>query len=86
MRQNQIESSAEPDDAEPDYYEENGWIVFTRAGHLRRGQCCGSGCRHCPFIPRWTKGATRPDRNSTDGSPDNANKDREAFPHSPTRD
>lgn len=23
--------------------------VFTAAFHLRRGECCGSGCRHCPF-------------------------------------
>ena len=23
--------------------------VFTSAYLLRRGVCCGSGCRHCPF-------------------------------------
>ncbi|HEY5825107.1 MAG TPA: DUF5522 domain-containing protein [Cyclobacteriaceae bacterium] len=34
---------------EPDYYEENGLIVFTRSYHLRRGYCCQSGCRHCPY-------------------------------------
>jgi hypothetical protein len=59
MRHNQSETNEEPD-----YYEEGGRIVFTRACHLRRGHCCGSGCRHCPFIPRWTRGATRSDRNS----------------------
>ncbi len=33
-----------------DYYlDENGLLVFTAAYHLRRGTCCGSGCRHCPF-------------------------------------
>ena len=32
-----------------DYYWENGFLVFTRAHHLKRGQCCGNGCRHCPF-------------------------------------
>ena len=26
-----------------------GLIVFTAAYHLKRGYCCGSGCRHCPF-------------------------------------
>ena len=26
-----------------------GFEVFTAAYHLRRGTCCGSGCRHCPF-------------------------------------
>jgi hypothetical protein len=33
----------------PDYYIENGAVVFTAAYHLRRGTCCGSGCRHCPY-------------------------------------
>jgi hypothetical protein len=23
--------------------------VFTEAYHLRRGRCCGSRCRHCPY-------------------------------------
>ena len=26
-----------------------GHLVFTRAYHLRRGHCCESGCRHCPW-------------------------------------
>lgn len=32
-----------------DYYIENGFWVFTAAYHLKRGYCCGSGCRHCPY-------------------------------------
>jgi hypothetical protein len=32
-----------------DYYVEGGRWVFTAAYHLRRGSCCGSGCRHCPY-------------------------------------
>jgi hypothetical protein len=32
-----------------DYYLENGFMVFTAAYHLKRGFCCGSGCRHCPY-------------------------------------
>jgi hypothetical protein len=32
-----------------DYYMENGYMVFTEAYHLRRGYCCKSGCRHCPW-------------------------------------
>ena len=32
-----------------DYYHEGGFIVFTSRYHLRRGKCCGSGCRHCPY-------------------------------------
>lgn len=31
------------------YLDEMGRTVFTAAFHLRRGYCCGSGCRHCPF-------------------------------------
>jgi len=32
-----------------DYYLEGEAIVFTARYHLRRGYCCESGCRHCPF-------------------------------------
>jgi hypothetical protein len=32
-----------------DYYSEGETIVFTARYHLRRGYCCESGCRHCPF-------------------------------------
>ena len=32
-----------------DFYREGAAIVFTAAYHLRRGFCCGSGCRHCPY-------------------------------------
>jgi len=35
--------------APEDYYLENGLLVFTAAYHLKRGYCCGSGCRHCPY-------------------------------------
>ena len=28
---------------------ETGYSVFTEIAHRRRGKCCGSGCRHCPF-------------------------------------
>jgi hypothetical protein len=31
------------------YLEKNGALVFTADYHLRRGSCCGSGCRHCPY-------------------------------------
>ncbi|HEX4923385.1 MAG TPA: cysteine-rich CWC family protein [Bdellovibrionales bacterium] len=31
------------------YHDPDGLMVFTEAYHLRRGSCCGSGCRHCPF-------------------------------------
>ncbi|KAL7544714.1 hypothetical protein ACHAWF_008127, partial [Thalassiosira exigua] len=28
---------------------ETGYQVFTELAHKRRGKCCGSGCRHCPY-------------------------------------
>ncbi|MBI3218330.1 MAG: hypothetical protein HYZ44_02350 [Bacteroidetes bacterium] len=34
---------------EPDYYFENGLLVFTEAFHRKRGYCCGNNCRHCPY-------------------------------------
>jgi len=30
-------------------------IVFTAEQHIRRGSCCGNGCRHCPYEPKHTK-------------------------------
>ena len=32
-----------------DYYSEGAVIVFTARYLLRRGYCCESGCRHCPY-------------------------------------
>ncbi|MGA3081696.1 MAG: DUF5522 domain-containing protein [Terracidiphilus sp.] len=32
-----------------DYYFEGPTLVFTAAYHLKRGSCCNSGCRHCPY-------------------------------------
>jgi hypothetical protein len=44
---------------QPDYYLEDGLLVYTAAYHLNRGSCCGSGCRHCPYEPRHVAGTTR---------------------------
>lgn len=32
-----------------DYYVENGLWVFTADYLKKRGYCCKSGCRHCPY-------------------------------------
>jgi len=32
-----------------DYYLEDGLFVFTAAFLRKRGYCCESGCRHCPY-------------------------------------
>ena len=32
-----------------DYYLEGDKFVFTAEYHLKRGYCCNSKCRHCPY-------------------------------------
>ncbi len=32
-----------------DAYQEGPYVVFTAQFHLRRGYCCNSDCRHCPY-------------------------------------
>ncbi|MEB3288217.1 MAG: DUF5522 domain-containing protein [Vampirovibrionales bacterium] len=34
-----------------DYYidKSTGYLVWTELYHIRRGSCCESACRHCPF-------------------------------------
>jgi hypothetical protein len=32
-----------------DFYREGPYVVFTEAYHRKRGYCCGSACRHCPW-------------------------------------
>ena len=35
---------------EDDFYmTPEGFLVFTEKYHLKRGYCCKSGCRHCPY-------------------------------------
>lgn len=29
---------------------DTGLYVLTAQAHLDRGRCCGSGCRHCPYL------------------------------------
>jgi len=41
-----------------DFYMEGTRKVFTEEWHKKRGYCCGSGCRHCPFIPKHHRGIT----------------------------
>jgi len=40
------------------YYNEQGIFVFTEEYHINRGYCCGNGCKHCAFEPKWVKGNT----------------------------
>jgi hypothetical protein len=31
------------------YFNVDGMMVFTAKYHLKRGFCCGNGCKHCPY-------------------------------------
>jgi hypothetical protein len=41
-------AAGEPGYVDPD----TGYFVFTAAALAERGECCGSGCRHCPYSAR----------------------------------
>ena len=49
QRNDSADKQASPALAPEDFYMEDGYIVFTEAYHLKRGYCCNSGCRHCPY-------------------------------------
>ena len=58
---NEMPPQDPPDDntaapQQPDWYCEGGLLVYTAAYHLKRGSCCGSGCRHCPYEPKHVEG------------------------------
>ena len=36
-------------DPEDFYKSPEGYIIFTEKYHLKRGYCCKSGCKHCPY-------------------------------------
>jgi hypothetical protein len=46
---------------EPEYIDPiTGYIVLTAPTLLSRGECCGSGCRHCPYPEAEQRRAERP--------------------------
>jgi hypothetical protein len=51
---------APPALAPEDYYFEGPNLVFTAAYHRKRGSCCGSGCRHCPYGKAETENYSTP--------------------------
>lgn len=46
------------------YFNEDGFMVFTSAFLLKRGFCCRSGCRHCPYGFRDNSGSDTPRKES----------------------
>ena len=55
-----VTSSPSPLKEGEDFYREGASIVFTARYHLKRGYCCESGCRHCPYrVEEDTRGVER---------------------------
>jgi Family of unknown function (DUF5522) len=42
------------------YLDPDGRVVFKATYHLRRGYCCQSGCRHCPYDAEGRPREARP--------------------------
>ncbi|MFM7767547.1 MAG: DUF5522 domain-containing protein [Bacteroidota bacterium] len=49
------------------YFSPEGYIVFTEAYHLKRGYCCNSNCKHCP----WKEKKSSPSESSNTSNSDN---------------
>jgi len=52
MPDDAVQREPEPDavDLAPEeFYFEGPYLVFTAEHHLKRGYCCNSDCRHCPY-------------------------------------
>jgi hypothetical protein len=46
---------------DPEYIDAiTGYVVLTAPTLLARGECCGSGCRHCPYPEAEQRRAGRP--------------------------
>ena len=49
MEQQKAASAGKLKEGEDFYYTPEGYKCFTEKYHLKRGYCCKSGCRHCPY-------------------------------------
>jgi prepilin-type N-terminal cleavage/methylation domain-containing protein/prepilin-type processing-associated H-X9-DG protein len=49
FQRDQASRAAAPKILPGDFYFDGSLMVFTAEYHLRRGYCCESGCRHCPY-------------------------------------
>ena len=48
--EDRVEEAADAGELAPeDFYFDGPYMVFTAAYHLKRGYCCNSDCRHCPY-------------------------------------
>ena len=53
-----------------DFYFEGPYMVFTADFLKRRGYCCESGCRHCPYGFRRDQRTDVPTASDDDNSAD----------------
>ena len=47
-------------DADEYYHTPEGYVVFTEKYLLKRGYCCGSGCKNCPYPKDQKNGKQNP--------------------------
>ena len=52
-------------DKEDYYLSPEGYVIFTEAYHLKRGYCCSSGCKHCPWKEKKSE-SDNSDQSSSD--------------------
>ncbi len=60
MELDNTNASGQPEDEDEDSYFDGPYLVFTEAYHRKRGYCCQSGCRHCPYGFKKSDTATQP--------------------------
>ncbi|HSP17058.1 MAG TPA: DUF5522 domain-containing protein [Thermoanaerobaculia bacterium] len=53
-----------------DFYYEGPFMVFTEKYLRQRGNCCQSGCRHCPYGFRRDQRSDVPSDTGADNSAD----------------
>ena len=58
MHQERVKNIMESNYEPTDFYFEDGKLVMTDTYHIKRGSCCGNGCKNCPYSPVHKKGTT----------------------------
>ena len=61
-------------DPEDFYTSPEGYIVFSEKYHLKRGYCCKSGCKHCPY--GYNKKTGKVDLNKSDNNSEKNNNNK----------
>ena len=60
LRRRRVAALAEPELVEgEDYVMDGPYLVLTAAYLLKRGYCCGNGCRNCPWDEQSEESSAR---------------------------